>query len=61
MKEHNEKEVDFHKYCPKCEYYGIPESYEPCDECLDIGTIVDSVVPEYFKEAKFKKKEEELK
>ena len=59
MRENNEKEVDFHKYCPICEFYGIPDSCEPCDECLDIGARECSVVPEYFKEAKIKKKEEE--
>lgn len=55
--EYNQKEVDFHNFCPNCEYYGIPESFEPCDECLDICTRENSVVPEYFKEAKIKKKE----
>lgn len=60
MRENDEKEVNFHDFCPKCEYYGIPESFEPCDECLEIGTRPNSVVPEYFKEAKIKKKEENV-
>ena len=28
------REVDYASYCPKCKSFKVPETNEPCDECL---------------------------
>ena len=56
MLENNEKEVNFHDYCPKCKYVNDSECSEPCDSCLEIGARVGSSVPEEFKEVKGRNK-----
>lgn len=28
------KEVYFHEYCQKCKNRNVPDTEEPCDECL---------------------------
>ena len=29
-----EKEVYFNQYCPKCKHKDVPETEDPCNECL---------------------------
>lgn len=41
----NQKEVYFHKYCKTCKYYKNKETDDPCDECLNTPTNVDSHRP----------------
>ena len=43
-------EVDFKKYCPKCENWKKKEYEDPCNECLDYGANQNSTKPVYFKE-----------
>ena len=45
------KEVFFDQYCSKCEYKNRPETANPCRDCLDSPSNVDSHRPVYFKEA----------
>ena len=49
MAESHEKIVNF-ELCKFCKYWGCPESAEPCSECLDNSTNVDSQRPIYFKD-----------
>ena len=46
------KEVDFHKYCPKCEHFKEDEfdAKSICYDCLAEGHNVDSHKPVSFKE-----------
>lgn len=32
--ETKDKFVDFHLYCPKCQHKDLPETEDPCNECL---------------------------
>lgn len=45
------KEVRFDKWCSKCEHKEMPETDDPCNDCLAQGYNVDSTKPLYFKEA----------
>lgn len=56
MLEKNEKEVNFHDFCPKCMHVNGSECSEPCDSCLEIGGRVGTRVPEKYE--KRDKKEE---
>lgn len=47
----DKKEVYFGDYCPKCIYKDKVEDKEPCCDCLDSPSNVDSHKPLYFKEA----------
>ena len=47
----DKKEVFFDRYCSKCEYKNRPETANPCWDCLDSPSNVDSHRPVYFKEA----------
>lgn len=47
-----EKIVDFHEYCPQCQYSKLPEKDDPCRECLNTPTNMFS-----YKPINFKKKE----
>lgn len=49
------KEVFFDQYCPKCEFFKLKQSEEPCNECLTAFSNEDSHKPVKFKE-KAKKK-----
>ena len=46
-----EKEVNFFKYCKTCEYKLIPDSEDPCDECLSCPYNEDSHKPVNWKDA----------
>lgn len=48
----NYKEVDFKKYCEKCEYKKLDEKFDPCCECLDTRAKRNSQIPEFYKERK---------
>lgn len=47
---HLYKEVDFHKYCEKCEHFSKKEDEEPCDECLEEPYNLYSHKPTKFKD-----------
>lgn len=39
------KEVFFHQYCKTCEHESVDENKNPCEECLDNPTNLDSHKP----------------
>lgn len=43
------KEVNFRLYCPKCQFYPLQETEDPCNECLAQGWNEDSTKPVRFK------------
>ncbi len=45
----NYKEVYFNEYCSKCKYKDTSEADDPCDECLNNPSNVDSHKPVNFK------------
>lgn len=45
-----DKEVYFETWCPKCEYYALDESEDPCDECLNNPVNQYTHRPVCFKE-----------
>lgn len=45
----NEKEVDFHTYCPLCNFYETEDTEEPCNECLENPSNLGSRKPVNFK------------
>lgn len=45
-----DKEVYFHKYCPKCKHEKCPEWEDPCDICLENPSNEWSHKPVYFEE-----------
>lgn len=51
----SKKEVKFDIYCQKCEYFGVVETQDPCNECLEFGMRYGSEKPEKFKEKESKK------
>ena len=44
-----EKEVYFDMYCKQCEYFDLSEDKDPCDECLDNPSNINSHKPVKFK------------
>lgn len=42
------REVDFHKYCPKCKYLDIEDIMDPCNECLGEPCNKNSEKPIYY-------------
>lgn len=44
------KEVRFDKFCMQCEYYGTPETKDPCYHCLAYPMNTYSEKPLRFKE-----------
>lgn len=44
------KEVNFRLYCPKCKYYPLGSTDDPCNECLGQGWNEDSHKPINWKE-----------
>lgn len=46
------KEVNFNKYCKTCDYKGMEEKCDPCNDCLAEPTNTNSEEPVYWKEAK---------
>lgn len=45
----NTKEVYFIKYCNKCVNENLPETSNPCNDCLAQPFMLDSHKPLYFK------------
>ena len=43
----NEHIVDFHKYCPKCQYNDYVEEDDPCWDCLAVGVTLNGVPDRY--------------
>lgn len=39
------KEVYFYKYCPTCVYKDVPETEEPCNECMYEPSAQDTHKP----------------
>ncbi len=48
--EPNTKEVNFRLYCPKCKFYNLKETEDPCNNCLTHGYNFDSTKPVEYKE-----------
>lgn len=48
--EDNYKEVYFDQYCKTCKYENLPETDDPCDECLQETVNVYSHKPVKWKE-----------
>ena len=53
--DNHEKIVDFELYCPKCKYYVLTESDDPCWDCLGKPTNLNSQKPTEFVENSFSK------
>ena len=47
----NMKEVYFNEYCMTCVYKDLPESEDPCDECLEYPGQQYSHKPINYKKA----------
>jgi hypothetical protein len=45
-----EKEVYFNQYCPKCKHKDVPETEDPCNECLTEPTNEYSHKPVRFED-----------
>lgn len=43
-----DKEVYFDHYCPLCKHEDLPETEDPCDDCLNYPSNVYSHKPIYF-------------
>ena len=43
----NEHIVDFHKYCPECQYRDFDEENDPCWDCLAVGVTLNGVPDRY--------------
>lgn len=54
-------EVDFEKYCPKCEYRDYPEESDICTECLAYPMNHESHKPHRFKQSDEPKKYEPVR
>ena len=50
------KEVNFHDYCPKCEYAKVDDIKDPCNMCLSIPMNENSEKPVNYVPRKDKKK-----
>lgn len=55
-----EKFVDFHKYCPKCQYKNYLGTMEPCTDCIDEPVNEESHKPVYFKERENSRKKQDV-
>lgn len=44
------KEVLFSEYCKKCRYKDLEGTEEPCNECLEYGSNLNSHKPVKFEE-----------
>ena len=52
MPELNDKEVFFVKYCEICKHKDVPETEDPCNECLEHPSNKGSHKPVNWEEAK---------
>ena len=48
--ENDYKEVYFHEHCKSCKYEKMPETKEPCNECLDHPVNLHSHKPVKWEE-----------
>ncbi len=48
-------EVDFHKYCKRCQHRKLKDYEEPCNECLSNPVAMESKKPLFFKGNLFSK------
>lgn len=46
------KFVEYEKYCPKCKYFSLDDSDDPCNECLTVPVNEFSHKPINFEEQK---------
>ena len=46
----DERIVDFEKYCKICKYEKLAEIEDPCDECLNNPSNIDSRKPISFQD-----------
>lgn len=53
-----EKIIDFDQYCKTCKHRDLNEVKDPCNDCLDNPTNINSKKPIYYEEDKKKIKEE---
>ena len=51
----NYKEVDYNKYCPKCQFEKYHMYEDPCHECLSEPCREGTVVPAQYKEKEGKR------
>lgn len=45
-----QKLVKFEKYCKRCVYKDLPDSEDPCDQCMCYPANGDSHKPVFFKD-----------
>ena len=55
MEINREKIVHFHEFCKKCKYRDLPETEDPCFDCLENPVNTYSHTPTEFKERKDKR------
>lgn len=48
----NDKEVYFDKYCESCKHKDVDEGLDPCHDCLNHPSNVDSHMPVHYEETK---------
>lgn len=53
MNSNNEKIVSFRYWCPLCKYATVPETEDPCNECMHDPVNLNSTKP-----VKFERKDE---
>ena len=51
-----EKEVQFFKYCERCEYFKTKETDDPCNECLSVPMRQFTAKPINFVDSNKKKR-----
>jgi hypothetical protein len=54
--ENEYQEVRFNQYCKTCEHENVPETEDPCNECLDNPANLYSHRPVKYKQKEQKKK-----
>lgn len=52
MDDDNMREVRFDIYCAKCKYRNLPETDDPCDECMSEPMVWGSEKPCMYSEDK---------
>lgn len=59
--ENTEIIVEFDKYCKTCKHKELEDKYDPCCDCLDNPTNINSRKPIHYEEDEKLVKEEEKK
>lgn len=57
--EYIDKIINFDKYCKTCKYSDLEEVEDPCNDCLDNPTNMNSKKPIHYEEDEKKVKEQE--